>query len=37
MNAMRPYLAALRTLIVFTVVLGLGYPLAATGLAQLLA
>jgi len=37
MNAMRPYLAALRTLIVLTVVLGLGYPLVATGLAQLVA
>ncbi len=36
MNAVRPYLAALRMLLVLTVVLGLGYPLVATGLAQLL-
>jgi potassium-transporting ATPase KdpC subunit len=37
MNALRPYLAALRTLVVLTVVFGLGYPLVATGLAQVLA
>lgn len=36
MNLARPYLAAVRTLLVLTIVLGLGYPLAATGLAQLL-
>ncbi|MDX6227110.1 MAG: potassium-transporting ATPase KdpC subunit [Frankiales bacterium] len=32
----RTHLAALRALLVLTVVLGLGYPLAATGLAQVL-
>jgi K+-transporting ATPase ATPase C chain len=32
----RTHLAALRALVVLTVVLGLGYPLAATGLAQVL-
>jgi K+-transporting ATPase ATPase C chain len=32
----RAHLAALRALLVLTVVLGLGYPLAATGLAQVL-
>lgn len=38
MNAsLRTYLAALRMLLLLTVVLGLGYPLAATGLAQVLA
>jgi potassium-transporting ATPase KdpC subunit len=37
MNALRPYVAALRALLVLTVVFGLGYPLAATGLAQVLA
>ena len=37
MGLLRPYLAALRTLLVLTVALGLAYPLAATGLAQLLA
>jgi potassium-transporting ATPase KdpC subunit len=35
--ALRTHLAALRTLLVLTVVFGLGYPLAATGLAQVLA
>jgi K+-transporting ATPase ATPase C chain len=34
--ALRTHLAALRTLLVLTAVLGLGYPLAATGLAQVL-
>ncbi len=36
MNLLRQHLAALRALLVLTVVLGLGYPLAATGLAELL-
>ena len=34
---LRTHLAALRTLLVLTVVLGIGYPLAATGLAQVVA
>ncbi|BEP15072.1 potassium-transporting ATPase subunit KdpC [Acidothermaceae bacterium B102] len=36
-DPLRQHLAALRTLLVLTVVLGLGYPLAATGIAQLVA
>ena len=36
MTVVRTHLAALRTLLVLTVFFGLGYPLAATGLAQVL-
>ena len=36
MTAVRTHLAALRMLLVLTVVFGLGYPLAATGVAALL-
>ena len=37
MTYVRQHLAALRALLVLTVVLGFGYPLAATGIAQLVA